>query len=411
MTTADESSRTTRHPVWPYHRKRRSVVPTLALASCAVTFTLGAGASPSAAEPMVPSAAAKVSASASASSGLARAEAIVKQYSKVPPFVAPGPAFDAKKLDAGKTLFSIPVDSSDEFVQILETDMSAVARQVGIHFQDYSNDGSPTAWVQGMDQAISTHANLIDLLAGINPELLSPQVAAAKAKHIPVVASDAYSLHQKSDPAITGVVDVRYGEAGRIMAAWTIANSHGKADALIIESNDVVSSPVEAGDAAATFKQDCPACKVSTINIPVSDWASETQQQVVSELRANPGIDYILPVYDSQSQYIAPAITLAGDRGKVHIVTYDGTAFVLKMLQENDAVVMDVGEDLKWIAWAIMDQEMRIMAGLKPVKFENTPLMIFTQKNIRSAGVPPQQSEGYGNGFVPGYQKLWELAK
>jgi ribose transport system substrate-binding protein len=80
------------------------------------------------------------------------------------------------------------------------------------------------------------------------------------------------------------------------------------------------------------------------------------------------------------------------------------------MLQEHDAVVMDVGEDLKWIAWAIMDQEMRIMAGLKPVKFENTPLMIFTSKNVDSAGVPPVQSKGYGNGFVTGYEKLWGLA-
>jgi len=70
---------------------------------------------------------------------------------------------------------------------------------------------------------------------------------------------------------------------------------------------------------------------------------------------------------------------------------------------------MDVGEDLKWIAWAIMDQEMRVMAGLKPVRNENAPLMIWTQKNISKAGNPPQQSEGYGDGFVHGYEKLWEL--
>lgn len=357
-----------------------------------------------------PSAAAKPSGSSSSTSGVAAASKVVAQYSKQPPFIPPGPAFDARKLDAGKTLFSIPVDSQDQFVQILENDMSAVAKTVGIKFVDYSNDGDPASWTTGMEQAVSEHANLIDLLAGINPEQLTPQMQAAKAANIPVVASDAYSVGQAQDPLLTGVVDVPYAEAGTIMADWTIQHSDGHANALVIESNDVVSSPEEAGAAVTAFHQNCSSCTVKVINIPVSDWASETQTQVESDLRADPGINYILPVYDSQSEYITPAISLAGDTGKVHIVTYDGTAFVLKYLQDHDDVVMDVGEDLKWIAWAIMDQEMRIMAGLKPVANENTPLMIWTQKNIASAGNPPQQSEGYGNGFVQGYEKLWELS-
>ncbi len=348
--------------------------------------------------------------SSGTSSGIAAAAKVVAQYSKLPTFVPPGPAFNARKLDAGKTLFSIPVDSQDQFVQILENDMAAVAKTVGIKFVDYSNDGNPASWTTGMEQAVSEHANLIDLLAGINPEQLTPQMQAAKAANIPVVASDAYSIGQASDPLLTGVVDVPYAEAGTIMADWTIQNSGGHANALVIESNDVVSSPVEAGAAVPAFHRNCPSCTVKVINIPVSDWASETQTQVESELRADPNINYILPVYDSQSQYITPAISLAGDTGKVHIVSYDGTAFVLKYLLSHDGVVMDVGEDLKWIAWAIMDQEMRIMAGLKPVANENTPLMIWTQRNIASAGNPPQQSKGYGNGFVQGYEKLWELS-
>jgi ribose transport system substrate-binding protein len=68
-----------------------------------------------------------------------------------------------------------------------------------------------------------------------------------------------------------------------------------------------------------------------------------------------------------------------------------------------------VREDLKWVAWAIMDQEMRVMAGLKPVANEHTPMMIWTAQNIVRAGNPPAQSEGYGNAVVTGYYKLWGL--
>jgi ribose transport system substrate-binding protein len=200
--------------------------------------------------------------SSSPSAGVTAAAKVVAQYSSVPTFVPPGPAFDAKKLDAGKTLFSIPVDSQDQFVQILENDMAAVAKTVGIKFVDYSNDGDPASWTTGMEQAVSQHANLIDLLAGINPEQLTPQMQAAKAAGIPVVASDAYSVGQTQDPLLTGVVDVPYAEAGTIMADWTIDHSGGHANALVIESNDVVSSPEEAGAAVTAFHQNCSSCTV-----------------------------------------------------------------------------------------------------------------------------------------------------
>jgi ribose transport system substrate-binding protein len=375
-----------------------------AFSATAATVAMGLGLSSG------PPALASTKSISDVSAGMQRAEAVVAEYSKKPPFIAPGPAFNSKKLDSGKTLFSVPVDSQDQFVQILENDMQQVAKKVGIHFVDYSNSGDPSAWTAGMEQAVSEHANLIDLLAGINPEQLTPQLLQAKSAHVPVVASDAYSLGQKADPMLSGVMDVPYAEAGTIMADWTIVNSKGHAHALVIESNDVVSSPEEAGAAETAFHQNCSTCTVTVTNIPVADWASQTQTQVASYLRANPDTNYILPVYDSQSQYIAPAITVAGDSGKVHIVTYDGTAFVLDYMRKGQAVTMDVGEDLKWIAWAIMDQEMRIMAGLKPVPNEHTPMMIWTSHNIAQAGNPPQQSEGYGNGFITGYEKLWGLA-
>ena len=107
------------------------------------------------------------------------------------------------------------------------------------------------------------------------------------------------------------------------------------------------------------------------------------------------------------TEYLQPA--LPGAAGTVHIVIYDGTAFVLNYLRHRRGVIMDVGEGLKWVAWAIMDQEMRVMAGLTAVANEHTPMMIWTAENIAQAGNPPQQSEGYGNGFVTGYEKLWGL--
>lgn len=332
------------------------------------------------------------------------------KYSKLPTFTPPGPAFDAKKLMTGKTIFSIGVNNSDQFVQVLQDGMKQVANKVGFKFQIFSNHGSPAEWVRGMQTGVNEKASVIDLLSGIDPSQLHPQIAQAKAANIPVVVSDAYDVAQQADPAVTATADVPYAQAGRLMADWTIADTKGKADVLVIGSSDVVSSNFMVSAIQDEFGKYCSTCKVKKIDVTVANWASQTQPQVQAALNADPGINYILPVYDSQSQFIVPAITAAGKTGKVFIATYDGTPFVLKMMQTGDTVRMDVGEDLDWVSKAVMDQDMRVAAGLPPVKDTKTPLYIFTKKNVDSAGTPPKNSTGYGQAYIAGYDKLWGLS-
>jgi hypothetical protein len=68
---------------------------------------------------------------------------------------------------------------------------------------------------------------------------------------------------------------------------------------------------------------------------------------------------------------------------------------------------MDVGENLEWIGYAIVDQSMRIIGGLKPVKSERVPVRVFDAANIAQAG--SNFTGGYGSTYVRGYQKLWGL--
>ena len=58
---------------------------------------------------------------------------------------------------------------------------------------------------------------------------------------------------------------------------------------------------------------------------------------------------------------------------------------MLKEVKKGDIITMDVGENLEWIGYAIVDQSMRIMGGLTPVKSEHVPVRVFDSSNI-SAG-------------------------
>ena len=91
------------------------------------------------------------------------------------------------------------------------------------------------------------------------------------------------------------------------------------------------------------------------------------------------------------------------------IATYNGTPFVLDLLREGDLVEMNVGESLGWVGWAGVDATMRLLCDAGEVSLLNTPLYIFDDGNVETAGVPATFVQGYGDGYVTGFQRLWGL--
>jgi ribose transport system substrate-binding protein len=113
----------------------------------------------------------------------------------------------------------------------------------------------------------------------------------------------------------------------------------------------------------AELAKRCPSCKTTVIDVPAADWGTKMQSSVQSALLKDPGVNYVIPLYDSASQFVVPAILSAGRPGKVKIASYNGTPFVLQMIQQNKGVGMDVAESLQWIAYANMDQALRLMVA------------------------------------------------
>jgi ribose transport system substrate-binding protein len=107
--------------------------------------------------------------------------------------------------------------------------------------------------------------------------------------------------------------------------------------------------------------------------------------------------------------FVAAAIRAAGRTGRVKVSTFNGTPEILKMVTQGDIVNADVGENLEWIGYAIVDQSMRVMGGLKPVKNARVPVRVFDKSNIAQTG--PRYIRGYGTTYVPGYRKMWGLTR
>jgi ribose transport system substrate-binding protein len=336
----------------------------------------------------------------------------VERFRRIPMFEPPGPRFDAARTLRGKKIFEIPITSEVPFVTAFERGMKQAADAVGAELVVYRNQGEPSQWIQGIRTAIAQDADAITLLAQ-DPGVLGPQIAQAERAGIPVLVlrttgeGEPCQRDREGETYGTTCVPGPFEQAGRLEADRVIADSGGQANLLVITSNDARSTRSLIRGMKDELKMRCPGCKVRYVDVPIPEWAREIRGEIQSALVRDPAIDWVIPIYDSMSQFVVPAIKAAGKAERIKISTFNGTPFVLEMVQDDEIVAMDVGENLSWIGWASMDQAFRVIAGERPLESENTPLRIFDDGNVDQAGRPPEFDRGYGRSYVDGYKRLW----
>ena len=351
-----------------------------------------------------------VMASSSATpSNVAYATGQIVKYKKIPTFEYRGKPFNAKA-GAGKTIFNIPIASYIPYIVQTDQLMAKLAARYGYKFTEFPNQGQPSQWVDGMNQAIAQKVNLIILQGAPIPQLLVPQLAAAKKAGIPVLFTHNIDPSEAVPAGVDVAVTAPFQQAARLEADWVISRTKGKADVLIITSDEVLPTTGIKKALASEFAKRCGStCKLKYVNVPINDWATKIGSETKAALTADPGINYIIPIYDSMSFYAVPAVVEAGKDKTVKIATYNGTPDVLKYIVAGQVVTMEVGESLAWLAHANMDAAMRILTGQKVPKKLNefTPTRIFDRTNVAETGNPPGFIPGYGAAYIAGYKKIW----
>lgn len=343
-----------------------------------------------------------------ASADVAAAKALVQEARAKPSFTAPGEPFDAKACMAGKKVFVIPLTAENPFNVEIGKAQKEAAAAVGFEITISENQLNVDQWGQGVTTAIAGGYNLVDIQGGIPPEAVGPQLSEAKAKGLKVTATHLYDVTQPPNKdLVDGNFSMDYTRAGQIMAAWAIEKTEGKVNAVIIGSDEITPTSAFVKAIQDYLTANAPESKFKYINVPVVEWGSKIQPEVQAALVADPGINYILPIYDSMSAFVVPALTLS-NREDVRIASYNGTPFTLDLLRDGDLMEMNVGESLSWVGYAAVDGMMRLLCDKGEVTKLNTPLYIFDDSNVKDAGVPAGYG-GYGDDYVAGFKKLWGL--
>jgi ribose transport system substrate-binding protein len=346
-----------------------------------------------------------------AETNTAASQRLLRQYQQQPEFVPPGPPFDARRALAGKKIMSIPVSSQIPITQVLERTMAATAKRIGFQFKHWQNQGKPDQWVQGINTAINQRYDAIDLLA-IDPSKLKPQIDKARRAGVKVISTHFAGFGWEPPNYIDGAVRLPYYEVGRILAAWAVDQTQGKANALAVVANDLVSTADVVKGLRDEFSRNCPECKLQVANVPTVEWATGVQNEVQSGIQRNPKLNFLIPIYDAMTQFALAGVRAANRAGQIKIDTFNGTPFALDLVRKGE-IQMNLGENEVWIAMAMLDASMRAAAGMKvPTDtYRKAPLYIFTRENVAQAGTPPDPAKGYGSDYKSGFDKLWGIGQ
>lgn len=344
--------------------------------------------------------------------GVAKAEAMVKGAREKPSFVAPGDSFDGPAIAKGKTIFQIPISTEIPYAQALVDSIDYFGRKVGFKVETYPTAGKPDQWARGMDLAISRHADAIVLTDATDPRTFLPQMRRAQAANIPVITQ------QFADPA--NPINGKYGAAGvglgyrraaTLMANYAIWKTQGKGNILAVDGAPGLPLDTDMREALeATIKANCPDCKLTTISVPIPQWATDMTPKVEAALKADPNINYILPYYDSQSIYVLPALTAVGR--DVPVASFNGTPEIMKLVRDGK-VQMDVSLDTAWIGAGTVDTVMRVLGDIPPNHGsidQHIPLRVFDSENIGELGTGDIAiGAGFGGVAEKGYLELWGM--
>ena len=326
----------------------------------------------------------------------------------LPHFTPPGPPLDPAPLK-GKLVFTIPTSTAIPFCSVVDQQMAGFAARLGLRFEAWQNNAQIAQWAQGFTAALDHKAALINVACGLDPATVAPQIRQALGQHVPVVAAHTYAPGQPQLAGLTAIVYGAYLPAAKLEAEWIIRRTNGAADVLVITSPSTANSPYIQKEIAGQFAKYCPACKLRYIGVNAPDWPTKIGPQVQSAIVADPHLNYVLPIYDGMVQFVVPAIVGTGAGGRVKVASFNATPAVLDMIRTGNIVTFDIGEDTTWLAGAILDQDMRVLLGQKPIANYQAGLRAFTKANVAQAGVPAKFGTGYGNSAANGYAKLWGL--
>ena len=394
------------------NRWKRWLAPGAAITAAAVLAACSSSSSSSSAAASSAASAtssATGSATGSATTGVTKAQQMVTQLeATTASYPVPTASIAGVPGLKGKTVYYIPlIQFIPGFVVTAATMKTALAK-VGMKLQICNGNGVPATIASCVQQATGAGA------AGIVTDAIPYGMAqnaldAAKAKGIPVIIADQYppsgTTNTDALSYVPGVVD----QPSQI-AWWIIANSEGKANAILAQESDSPSSVAYVQNSLSIYKQYCPGCTITVKSISATS-NSQLASDTSSNLLTNPSATYYYTEFEDSLDPTVQGIQQS-NKTNISLSVAGGSVDGLGRLKSNSMVKAVVVVDQAYAGWALTDEILRMATKTAPAN-ETFPSRLFTSQNIGSIQVTTAaQASGVWFGdtsYQSAFEKVWGI--
>lgn len=340
---------------------------------------------------------------------LAELEAEVASYAEEPQFEPAGEPFSVADLE-GKKILSMPVNSQLEGCDSMARESVEIAESIDMEGTYFQNNGTTTAWAQGMNTAINQYYDGVILVCGINPDEIAPQIETARENGIEVVVTHLSDMEDEPNELVSAQTSGQFNLSMRLGVYSAFVESGGQPfDVLMLTSHENPPSHGMEETVRAEVEALCgEACTVESVNVPMTNYATDLTGAVSSALVANQDIRAVFMAYDAMTPFVLPAVQSAPQEAYTYAFGADPT--FLRMMEDPDTPQRtDMGPNFDWMAYTGMDQLFRAMAGAEVIPAEDaySPYRLWTPEVVDELE-PPYY--GFGDSYIWGYRELWQDA-
>ena len=152
------------------------------------------------------------------------------------------------------------------------------------------------------------------------------------------------------------------------------------------------------------YAEICPDCQIADENVDLANVATDIPRVTQTHLTQSPNTGYVLSVWDAAVPFVDSAV--AQINPDVKVTGRDGLKPSLEAIRDDGMQQMTVAAPpTQWIAWTVMDDLLRGLAGEEPSGIV-IPTRVIDSTNIGdgSADVMPNYV-----GFEDEFRKVWGL--
>jgi ABC-type sugar transport system substrate-binding protein len=345
-------------PVGPASSKRGGLAFAASLAVLAISLSACSGSSGSEAASNGQSTSTGASTSSGDTSCMTTAKALVEQARTVNALNIPTTPLDLAKVK-GKTIYFITPDLAFPQIATQAQVTTSVANILGVKLVVVNGAGQVAQWNSGIQTAINQHAAAI-LVAGIQADLIGPELAKAKAAGIPVISTN--NVAAPPGVGIVGSVDNDNALGARWSAALALSEGGCSGTYAFVYTSTYTETLTMYSEAKAYISQLCPQCNFVSVDIPGSDITTQSGPDAQILAKRYPDLKVIITAGDDFSNPMVPA--LKSINSKVLLIsTFAGTQQNLQYLADGNIAGSVVDLPPEAVAYMNIDALARAIAG------------------------------------------------